>query len=403
MKQRVLFAWRNLWRKPLRSALLVIGSAITAATLFLSYFFLVGIERSTEAGAARLGADVMVVPKSYGAVAEQILLSGDISPFYMPATVLDKLRKIPEIEQMSPQLYLETYSGTCCQVEGDFPVIAFDPETDFTLKAFVAETGRPFLKDSVLLGSEAGGKNALYHLHYKAYNERLTLFNRTFQVADVLFPTGTGADRTIYMDLASVRELRKDRSLKLTFPEDSVSAVMLKTGAGDAEFVKRQVERLIPEASAVTGLKVRERIEQQLRPLRYFAYAMIAVVLLMATLQTMTLFSALVAERMREIGMFRALGASRGTVYRLLLLEAWLASSLGALIGVFLVATTLADNRAVLTKSFQLPLLFPGLENTIRLGLLAVLATGLISVWAASVPIRSIVRRQPYDAIREGE
>lgn len=403
MRQRVPFAWRNLWRKPLRASLLVIGAMITASILFLSYFFLVGIEKSTAASSARFGADVMVVPKHFGAVAEQMMISGEVSTFYMPDTVLDRLKEIPEIRQMSPQLYLETYSGTCCQVHGDFPVIAFDPATDFSLQAFMAETGKPFTKDSVLIGSEAGGKNALYHLHYKSYAERVTLFNRPFQVAKVLFPTGSGADRTIFMDLATARELRKTGGNELTFPENSVSVVLLRTDAGDAEFVKRQVERLIPESSAVTGLKIRETIEGQLRPLRWFAFSMIAVVLVMAALQTMTLFSALVAERMREIGMFRALGASRGTVYRLLLLEAWLASTFGAVIGVFLVATTLADNRALLTKSFQLPLIFPSLASTVWLGLAAVLATGVLSALAAAVPIRSILRLQPYDAIREGE
>lgn len=403
MRQRLPFAWRNLWRKPLRASLLVIGAMITASILFLSYFFLVGIEKSTAASTSRFGADVMVVPKHFGAVAEQMMISGEVSTFYMPDTVLDKLKAIPEIQRMSPQLYLETYSGTCCQVQGDFPVVAFDPDTDFSLQAFMAETGKPFTKDSVLVGSEAGGKNALYHLHYKSYDERITLFNRPFQVAKVLFPTGSGADRTIFMDLATARDLRKAGGNELKFPENSVSVVLLRTGAGDAEFVKRQVERLIPEASAVTGLKIRETIEGQLRPLRWFAFSMIAVVLVMAALQTMTLFSALVAERMREIGMFRALGASRGTVYRLLLLEAWLASSFGAVIGVFLVAASLADNRALLTKSFQLPLIFPGLASTIWLGLAAVLVTGLLSALAAAVPIRSILRLQPYDAIREGE
>ncbi|HEU4963788.1 MAG TPA: ABC transporter permease [Bacilli bacterium] len=406
MWQRVKWAWRNLWRKPLRSSLLLLSTAITASILFLSYFFILSMDHSLSASEARFGADVMVVPKNYGAVAQQVMISGEISEFYMPQTVMDKLKQIPEIQKMTPQLYLETYSGSCCQVEGDFPVVAFDPKTDFTLQGFTSAEGKRFTDDSVIIGSEAGGKNAIYHMQYKAYDERVTLFGQPFRVANVLFPTGTGADRTIFMSLDAARKLREEGDKgnnRLKFPKDSVSVVLLKTSAGDEEFVKRQVEKLIPEASAVTGLKVRETIERQLFPLRLLSYSMIGIVLAMAALQAMTLFSALVNERMREIGMFRALGASKWAVYRLLLSEAVLASVVGGAVGVFLVGTLLHDNQAVIIKTFQLPLLFPDAWNTTWLATGAVVLTALIGMLAAAVPIRSILRHNPYDAIREGE
>ncbi|MFD2169005.1 ABC transporter permease [Tumebacillus lipolyticus] len=403
MWQRIRWAWRNLWRKPLRSSLLLTSTAITSAILFLSYFFLMSVQQSLTASEARFGADVMVVPKNYGKVAEQLMISGEVSPFYMPASVLDKLREIPEIEQMAPQLFLETFSGTCCQVEGEFPVIAFDPNRDFTLRGFLSGTGRELTKEKVIVGSDAGGKNAIYHLRYKAYQERLTLFGRDFEVARVLFPTGTGADKTIFMTLDAARELRVSGRNQLQFPPDSISVVLLKTALGDEEFVKRQIERKVPEASAVTGSQLRETIERQLLPLRLLSYSMIGVVLLMAAVQGMTLFSALVHERMREIGMFRALGAGKWTVYRLLLTESLLSSVVGGTVGVFVVAAFLADNQAVIAKLFQLPLLFPEFLPSVGLALMAILLTSLIGMIAAAVPIRSILRQDPYDAIREGE
>lgn len=403
MWQRVRWAWRNLWRKPLRSSLLLVSTALTAAILFLSYFFLNSMDRSLTASESRFGADVMVVPKNYGAVAEQVMISGEISPFYMPASVMDKLKQIPEIQQMSPQLYLETYSGACCQVTGDFPVVAFDPKTDFTLSGFMSVEGKELTANSIVLGSEAGGSNALSHLRYKSYSEKIELFGGTFEVARVLFPSGTGADKTIFMNIDRARELREAGNNELTFPKDSVSVVLVKTKPGDDEFVKRQIERHIPDVSAVTGNKLRETITQQLFPLRLLSYAMILTVLLMAALQSMTLFSALVNERMREIGMFRALGAGKWAVYRLLFTESFLASVVGALIGVFVVGAMLYDYQWEITKTFRLPLMFPDLVTTIWLSLGAVVVTGLIGVVAAAVPVAGILRQNPYDAIREGE
>jgi putative ABC transport system permease protein len=397
MWQRVRWAWGNLWRKPWRSALLVISTALTAAILFLSYFFLISVDRSLTASEARFGADVMVVPKSYSAVAEQVLVSGEVSPFYMPASVVDKLRQIPEVQTVSPQLYLATYSGVCCQIQGDFAVVAFDPSTDFTLQGYMSGEGKRFKPDSLMIGSEAGGQNAVNHVKEKAYHEKLNLFGHDFEVARVLFPTGTGADKTIFMTLDAAR------TLEAKAPKDSISVALVKTKPGDEEYVKRQIERMLPDVTALTGAKIRDTINRQLKPMRILSYSMIGVVLVMAALQAMTLFSALVNERMREIGMFRAVGAGRWAVYRLLLTEAALAGVVGGGIGVFLVATTLHDNQTLILKTFTLPLLFPDLLTTTWLALAAVLATAGIGMLAAAVPTRQILRRQPYDAIREGE
>lgn len=397
MWQRVRWAWGNLWRKPLRSALLVTSTAMTASILFLSYFFLMSVDRSLTASEARFGADVMVVPKPYSAVAEQVMISGEVSPFYMPAHVLDKLRQIPEVRQVSPQLYLATYSGVCCQIEGDFSIVAFDPASDFTLRGYLSGEGKRFKPDSLMIGSEAGGKNAVNHVKYKAYHEQLNLFGHDFEIARVLFPTGTGADKTIFMSLD------KARTLDVKAPKDSISVALIKTNPGDEEFVKRQIERSIPDVTALTGAKIRDTINRQLKPMRLLSYAMIGVVLIMAALQAMTLFSALVNERMREIGMFRAVGAGKWSVYRLLLMEAALAAIVGGGIGVFLIATTLYDNQTLIIKAFTLPLLFPDLWSTTWLALVAVLLTAGIAMLAAAVPTRQILRRNPYDAIREGE
>ncbi|BCJ85058.1 ABC transporter permease [Effusibacillus dendaii] len=395
--------WNNLWRKPFRSTLLILSSAITAAMLFLSYFFINSMDRSLSAAANRFGADVMVVPKGYASVAQQMLLTGTASSFYMPESVVEKIRSIPEVQSLSPQLYLETFSGSCCQVEGNFPVVAFDPKTDFTLKPWLSDVGHRFMPNSVILGSEAGGKNAIGHLDNSAYREQIHLFHHPFVVSQVLYPTGSAADHTIYMDINKIRELRSSLHSPLQFPEHSVSVVLVKTRPGDEEFVKHKIERMLPDVSAVTGVSLRETVNQQLLPLRIFSYLMIGIVILMTGLQVMTLFSAVVSERKREIGMFRALGASTRTVYRFLLQEAGLAGLLGGAAGTIVTFVLLYDNRLLIRKLIHLPLLFPSWGLAVLIATATIGVTSVLSILAATVPVHPIVKQEPYAAIREGE
>ncbi|GAX90495.1 ABC transporter permease [Effusibacillus lacus] len=346
----------------------------------------------------------MVVPKGNGAAARQLLLSGTTSPFYMPQNVWERIRVLPGVVAASPQLYLETYSGSCCQVEGNFPVVAFDPKTDFTLKPWLSDTGgRPFTPDSIIIGSEAGGKNAIYHLDNRSYEERLNLFHHEFVVSRLLYPSGTGVDNTIFMDINKVRALQQSGHIIGNVPKDSISVVLVKTLPGDEELVRREIERLIPEASAVTGISVRETVEKQLFPLRLLSYSMIGVVLLMAGLQAMTLFSAIVSERKQEIGMFRALGATKGIVYRFLLQEAGMAGLLGGAAGGLATFIILYDNRTLIRKTIHLPLLFPEAGLAILLAAAVSMITVLLCVLAAYLPVRSIVKQEPYLTIREGE
>ncbi|WP_218185412.1 hypothetical protein, partial [Calditerricola satsumensis] len=55
--------WRNVRRRASRARLLGSCAALTAGLLFASYFFLHSLTAGASVTAARLGADLLVVPK----------------------------------------------------------------------------------------------------------------------------------------------------------------------------------------------------------------------------------------------------------------------------------------------------------------------------------------------------
>jgi putative ABC transport system permease protein len=109
-------------------------------------------------------------------------------------------------------------------------------------------------------------------------------------------------------------------------------------------------------------------------------------------------FSMTVLERTRELGLLRALGATRGRVLRLLLSEALLIGVLGSALGVILglgLAYSLRDVLAAYSNvevvSFRVPL--EGLLLALSVGVIVTMLAALRPVWRAS-------RVPPVEALR---
>ncbi|HJV44527.1 MAG TPA: FtsX-like permease family protein [Bacillota bacterium] len=400
--QLAVIAWRNLKRKISRTMLLAGSAAITAFILFASYFFIGSMQRSVEASSERLGADLIIVPKGYGSAAGEMIISGNPTPFYMPSSVLEKIRSIPEIEQVTAQLYLQTVSTVCCRTEGDFPIIAFDPNQDFTLKPWLAKKSL-MGKYDVIIGSDAGGENFLYHYDDENVEEWITLFGKDFFVHNVLFPTGMGTDKTIFITMDAANELRNTPNTVMTFPPGSVSVVLVKAKPGMESLISRELDKLGLPVDVVKGKGLKDAVQRQVFPVKLLSYLMITLVLVMSSLQVMAMFSALISERRKEIGMMRAMGAGRGSVVFLLLAEAGMVSSIGALIGSLLSAAALYDNRIQIMQILKLPLLFPTAGTGFMIALGTIGITTILSLVAAYLPVRGILKIEPYEAIREGE
>lgn len=402
MKSLSIVAKRNLKRKMSRTVMLAGSAAITAFVLFTSYFFVFSMERSIAASSSRLGADLMVVPKGFGEQAGAMIISGTSTKFYMPKSNLDKIRTISEIQMATPQLYLETVPLVCCQMAGKYPVVAFDPKTDFTLKNWLA-MDKPLGKYDLIAGSEAGGKNYLYFIDNPAMEENIVLFGKSFRLNNMIFPTGMGTDKTIFIRMDAAEELHNQGTIKLNFPKDSISIVLIKVKPGMQEFVKRQIERMDLNVDVVEGSGLQQTVTNQVLPVKMLSYIMIGLVIVMSALQVMTMFSALISERRKEIGMLRAMGASRGVTYRILLMEAGYASLIGAAIGSFLGGAALYDNKTQIFQLLKLPMLFPDWPTGLLIGSVATIVTTLVAVVAAYFPVRSTLKLEPYEAIREGE
>ncbi len=184
-------------------------------------------------------------------------------------------------------------------------------------------------------------------------------------------------------------------------------AVAAQSGVSQQEMVRRLRAALPdPKLEIVTGAKITQEgqsaVHKALGFLNTFLLVFAFIALFVSSFQIFNTFSIVVAQRLRELALLRAVGASRGQVTRAVLGESFVigfvASGLGLAGGIALAIVLRALLSAV---GFSIP--STGLLITSRTVLLSIVAGTLITVVAASLPARKAGRVAPMAALREAE
>ncbi len=417
----------NIQQKMSRSLFLIIGLAIIIGAFFSNILLTQSIENTLETGAGRLGADLMVVPEGEEKEAETVLLSGGPTIFYMKEDILDSLRTFPEVEGVSPQLFLKPFSYlVCCTIES-FLIIAYDPVTDFTVSPWIHYTLRKRPEgDEMVVGSLI-----------KFYpGQSIRLFGEEIQVVASLESSGLGYfDHSAFIPIDSVRgylkELKKrsesgpigerkkilDESFSHLFPSDEETRMRIEDLEPDgisAIFVKAKDDVSIKELSAkivstfdgISVINVRTSTTTVKRHLSSIIRTFLLPLVLLLTMSTIILsvvFSMIVNERQREIGLLRAMGGKKGDIFRLLISEALILTSLGGIFGILFGTGLLFLFKNSIMAALGLLYIWPA-PVTVFLLLLATMMVSLaIGIVSSLLPAIKASKMEPYYAIRAAE
>jgi putative ABC transport system permease protein len=390
---------RNLQRKVTRTTLLFGIVLVVSCTLFGATLFLRSIDNALRIGTYRLGADILVVPESAETKAKAALLSGEPTQFLMKSSVLEQVRGIEGVKVATPQLFLKPTSFTCC-FDVDVFLVAFDPSTDFTVRPWAEKhLARKLGPNEVITGREIP----------VVLGDSVPFFGTFFQVAGTMEPTGMDFfDRAAFVSLDSAYKMAEDSASqavqRIDLERGAISTVLVQVDPSlTPERVAIRIEHDVPGVKALVSDKVISTVRTQLSGLIQ-AIVAISVVLWGIVLLIMAFaFFMIVSERRREIGLLRAMGASRRHVAGILLTEASLLSVGGGAAGIALGFGLLLSFRELVLRQLRLPYLFPPPRELVLLtvGALAFsLATGVLS---ALLPSLSVIRMEPYDAIRSCE
>jgi putative ABC transport system permease protein len=110
-----------------------------------------------------------------------------------------------------------------------------------------------------------------------------------------------------------------------------------------------------------------------------------------------------VNERRREIGVLRALGATRAMIFRLILGESVIIAAIGGILGIGLSWIVLVLFQSYIAVATRIPLSVPVVSSLVSISTITFVVTVAVGGLAALYPAVRSALMEPYEAIRSGE
>jgi putative ABC transport system permease protein len=352
-------AAQNVGRRRLRAIFLGIAVMLGVGVAFASFIAGWSLRAGIATSFSRMGADLLVVPRGTLVNITSSLLTVQPTDETLDAGLAASLAAIAGVARVAPQRIVPSL------VDGrPVELIAFDPAHDFSVLAWLGEHQLgPVTADSLIAGGSVAGR----------LGERLSVCGRPLEVYGRLGKTGVGpfddayflsfealADVVVFCRssgvqrsanavgaqsaasaIAGIDHHSDGVTCAADLPLDRVSAFLLQLSPGarvdDVKFAIAQ----LPDVRVVEGNSVltssRQAMSSLLIGIAVFTVFQLTALLIVVSL----LFSAIVQERYREVGLLRAMGARPSQVMAIILAEAAIITGLGGLVGLVFGATLL--------------------------------------------------------------
>ena len=372
-------AFKNLTRKPARSVALIVLVIVLSFSILGGALIISGLKNGLSSLETRLGADIMVVPyeASTKSTLESILLSGNTGYFYMSSSVLDEVRNVEGVGEVSEQFFLATSSSSCCSLP--VQIIGFNPETDFAILPWVRTAYSGDLgMNEIIVGNDL---NAFV-------GDTLTFYGTEMKVVGKLAQSGTYLDTAVYTSNDTVKELIEAAKEKQLFdfgdvdPDTLLSSVLVNVADGyNVDEVLGNIKLKVDNIAVIRSESLVSGVSEGLNGVSTVIKGLLVAIWIFALVILIVAFVMISNERKKEFAILRVLGASKKKLSRTIMKEAFFISLIGSVIGCAVAAFTSILFGNAFQSMLDMPFLLPAGGSFAAM----IIAAGVISVCAGSL------------------
>lgn len=388
-------AFKNLLRRKIRTTLTLGGVSIAVAVLVSLMGFNEGYQKALEGDVDKLGYQVLVTAKGCPYEAATMMLSGGADLKYMPQSVVDNIVVDPRIEHALPQLIHAVYDSNRGENGGTILYLGVDDNYTVLKPWMKYKEGGWFSApkvDEVVMGYEVA------ELEQRHVGDSIFIPNteRVLKVVGIFDRSGTQDDGMIFMQMPVLQSIFPKLQGKLTGLGIKMKDI--------AELPKLEEDLYnVPEIQVVSMAQVKGTIMGLVQTARILIMSVAAIALTVAAIGVVNTILMSVFERTQEIGILKAMGASKLDIFRLIWSETLLICGIGGIVGSLLALVGGRGVELFIRKALayapsgalvQIPPYLLGLS---------VLGAILLGVVAGVYPAVRAASMRPIEAIRSGE
>lgn len=376
---------QSLKRRRTKTFFLIFGLVLAVSSVVTLTVISKNMSESVSKDLDEYGANIIITPKSNELALNYGGLSiGDIS--YDQSSLfesdIEKIRKITNsknISVISPKLLvIEKIDSIKTPVAG----IVF--ESEINLKKWWELDGRiPDNEYEAIVGSEASTKLKL------KLNDNIIIKDKQFKIVGVIQQTGSQDDAMVFINIYVAQQLF-DKG-------DNLSLIELSALCYDCpiEEIVRQISEQLPNAKVSA---IRQSIDSKMAAVAKFedfSFGISVVILVISLLIVFTNVNSSLNERIREIGIFKAIGFRNRDIFKLVFLEVLIASGIAGIFGYVIgmaassIIMPLLDSKAKIDFAFN-PEIF----------LIATILAIIVGIIAAFYPAYKATKLDPTVAFR---
>jgi len=398
-------AWRNIWRSPLRSGIIIAAISVgMSAGIFTTTFTKGWMNQRLEAGVETEASHIRIQQPAFGE-------NYDLKEYIPDSNLLsEKISNIKNINGVSPRIVIQSMIASAETGTG-VKIIGINPDKEKTVTNLYTKLseGKYFegvKRNPILIGTKLAMKLKV-KLHSKLV---ITVQDANGNITGGAFRICGIYDISNRMYEGTNVFVRRSDLSRLTGLGKDVSHEILVHLANPEELDK---ETLLLKAS-YKNLKV-ENWKESMPELGYineignlYTYIFVIIILLALGFGIVNTMMMVILERVKELGMLMAIGMSKARIFSMLMLETVMLTFTGGFTGILI---GLGATYATMEKGIDLsnyaqgfeeigysPHVYPVVEvKTLIVIVILVIITGIV---ASIYPARKALQYNPAEALR---